>query len=100
MSTLHVAWIVTGPGDGSSPGGVVEKLISSEAVTTSGTSAKSAVRPAGATHALVTSIDANHYVTGQGLSADASATFGVAVYTGDFMCFRVDAGEKIAAITI
>jgi hypothetical protein len=100
MATLHVAWIRSSSGGGSDPGQCIDDIVSSENVTTSGTTARSGVKPANATHALVTSIDSDHYVTNAGLTATAAATNTVVIKSGSFHAFRVGSGEKIAAVTV
>lgn len=99
MATLHVAWIVTHEAAGEDPGAVVNDIISSEAVTTSGASAQSGTKPDGATHALCRSLDSAHYVTNKGLTASALVTNSVSVANGGYVVLRVPKGGRVAAIT-
>jgi hypothetical protein len=100
MATLHVAWITSTGGSQSDPGQCISDIISAETVTTSGTSAKSGVRPSNATHAVVSATDAAHYVTNAGLSADAAATNSVWIASGGYHVFAVNRDQKIAARTV
>jgi hypothetical protein len=99
MATLHVAWIRSSFGGGGEPGQCINDIVSSENVTTSGTTARSGVRPANATHAVVTSVDSNHYVSNAGLTATIAATNSVVIMSGGFHAFAVGSGEKVAAVT-
>ena len=99
MATLHIAWITTHEAAGSDPGAVVNEIISSEALTTSGASAKSGVKPDGATHALCRSLDSSHYITPEGATQDALVTNSVSVANGGYIVTRMKKGGQIAAIT-
>mgnify|MGYP003501548516 CR=1 FL=1 len=99
MSSLHVTWIQSSGGNAVSPGAMINDIISGEIVTTSGTAATSGVKPNGATHAIVTAIDANHYVTPRGLSVVAALGTGVPVILGSFHCMAVPDSGKISAVT-
>lgn len=100
MSTLHISWIVSDAPGGNDPGAMINDIVTSESVTTSGTSAQSGTRPAVATHALCSSIDAAHYVTPYGVSIDAAAANeSIYIPTGQFRVIRVPQSGKVAAIT-
>ncbi len=99
MATLHVAWISSSGGSQMDPGQCINDIASCEAVTTSGTSAKSGVRPASASHAICSAVDSAHYVTNFGLNVDASAINGVFIASGSYHVFAVNKDQKIAAIT-
>jgi len=98
MSNMHVAWIKTEPPGGSNPGATIDDVVSAQLVTTSTSSAASNPRPATATHAIVTAVDADLYVTNGGASVEAGPTTGVFILTGSWHCFRVDHNGRIAGI--
>lgn len=100
MSTLHIAWIkASGGNSGGDPSGFIRNLVSSELVTTSGTSAQSAAAPANADYAICTAVDANHYITEGASNPTAASTNSVVAMTGGFHVLRVQPGQKIAAKT-
>ena len=99
MATLHVTWIKTAEGRGDNPGGVIDDIISAEAITTSGSAAASSAKPALATHAICVSYDDNHYVN-QGPGNTAAVGTGVLIPTGMFQVLRVEKGNKISAIVV
>lgn len=100
MTTLHVAWIKTSAPAGANPGGIIEQVVSAEAVTTStGASAKSGYKPAAATHALVTSIDSNHYVVAAASAqAVAVVTTGAVARTLGSLTLAVPEGGVVAGL--
>ena len=99
MATLHIAWILSSNDDRSGdPGACIDNIISAEALTTSGTSANAAAKPAAATHAVVTSLDANHYVAPYA-GAAATATNSVLIMSGSYHVFKMYGTQVLSAKT-
>ena len=91
MSTMAIAWVRMLPGVNwdAEPSHFIDRVIEREAVTTSGTTARSTVAPAGADAAIVTAVDAALIVMPGGSTVVASAALGVDVEIGSQAYFRV-----------
>jgi hypothetical protein len=94
MPTLYVSWY------GGVQHGIAKEPLSTSVVTTSGTSAKTAVAPAGASLAIVEG-DAAHYVNvGPEPSVTAASTNGGYVGSGKERPIAINPGDAVAAITV
>jgi hypothetical protein len=94
MATLYVSWV------GGVQFGVAKEPIAAVTVTTSGTTAKSSVAPAGAAIAVIVS-DAAHYVnTGPEASVTAAATNSMYVPANAERHIAINPGDAVAAITV
>lgn len=99
MSTMAIAWVRMRQGVNwdSNPSHFIDHVVEREAVTTSGTTARSTACPAGADAAIVSAVDADLIVTDGGSGINASAALGVDVATGEKAYFRAVPGETYIA---
>lgn len=100
MSTMAITWVKLGDGvqnNLATPEFFIRETIEREAVTTSGTSAPSAVCPAGANAAIISAVDAALIVTSGPATPVASPTQGVDCAVGEKAYLFAEPGVTMIA---